>query len=76
MRNVTVTVDGRKFRAQINNLGEVTVIKERRIHAKGKPYEAAYDAPIWHHSNAVKSHRPNSLTGRVRAAIDELMKAT
>ena len=53
---VTVCLDGRRFIVRF--LGNRPMsIKERKIYAQGKPFEALYDAPYWHHSHKIGSNR-------------------
>jgi outer membrane translocation and assembly module TamA len=70
MREVHVTVDERKFIVKLYENGEPHSIKQRKLYAPGKPYEAWYNAPYWHHS--AKLGGPNTRPQRILAETRKL----
>ena len=46
----TVKLDGRHFIVKTDGDGKPLNIRERKLHAPGKPQEAFYEITYWHHS--------------------------
>lgn len=70
---ISVEVDGRRFIVTFDGEGNCNNIKQRKIHDPGRPWEAIYHAPYWHHS--AKLGGPNTLPRRIIAAAREKEKA-
>jgi len=66
VKGVHCIVDGRKFIVRFCRSGNPQGIKERVVYAKGRPWEALYDKPYWHHSQ--KLGGPATLPQRIIAA--------
>ena len=65
-----ITLDGRKFTVTLDRDGKPMSIKERRIYANGMHYEAMYNAPVWHHSQAPGSEK--TLPSRILGAVKKM----
>lgn len=63
-----VNIDGRKFVVVRNAKGEALRIRERKLYAPGKPWEAWYDAPYWSAAHHKLPDKPTSLIVRILAA--------
>ena len=67
---VTVNVDGRKFIVTLSPDGAPLLIKERRVHAPGKPWECLCNKSYWH----AKHHKiggPETMVARIVAAAQK-----
>lgn len=65
-RQVTVKDNGQKFIVLFDEHGNALAIKQRKLYAPGRPYEAWYNAPYWHHS-AKLGPRPKRIVEAARA---------
>lgn len=56
-----VNLDGRVFLVKVTPTGH-TAIYERKVYAPGKPYEAFYNAPLFHSG---QGRKPGKIAKRV-----------
>ena len=70
---VHVKVDDRKFVVRFDQHGDPTSIKQIKVSSPGRPWEALYAAPYWHHSAPLGG--PNTMPSRVVAAAREKLRA-
>ncbi|QDP53494.1 MAG: hypothetical protein GOVbin4933_40 [Prokaryotic dsDNA virus sp.] len=65
-KQVTVKDKGQTFLVFFDEHGNALSIKRRKVYAPGRPYEALYNAPYWHHS-AKLGPRPKRIVEAARA---------
>lgn len=66
LNRVSVDMFDRKFIVAFDDTGAPRSIKTRKAYAPGRPFEALFDAPYWHHSQGVG--RPTSKPAKIISA--------